>query len=89
MIVQIVNDTTHRLYFLKGTKLDVWCKLSDSSLRPAESTNIGQYLEVTADTANNMCDTGAGWQPVTDAGRSDFVTQVTNMAQAAGMQPSD
>lgn len=79
MVLEIVDATKQRIYFLKGSKITVFCLL-DSTKAPACSTQ-GKYMEVTTD--GDSCNF-SGWLDIAGSPVEGFVNEAEKMAMAAG-----
>ena len=79
MVLEIVDETKQRIYFLKGSKITVACLL-DSTKAPSCSTQ-GKYMEVTSD--GESCNF-SGWLDITGSPVEGFVDEAEEMATVAG-----
>ncbi|UCC30543.1 MAG: hypothetical protein JSU86_20380 [Phycisphaerales bacterium] len=79
MVLEIVDNTKQRVYFLKGSKITVGCLL-DSTKAPSCSTQ-GKYMEVTTD--GESCNFSS-WLDIAGSSVEGFVDEAEKMATTAG-----
>ena len=86
MIVEIVDATKQRVYFLEGADITVECLLDSS--KAAKPGGTGKFVEVTTEvTASGEGCVFSQWNDIAaNGGVAAFVTQVTKIATAAGKE---